>query len=80
MMVWGGASGGGFLNTGSRYNPGSDSWSEVTTSAAPGPRQGHTAVWSGSEMIVFGGYNNETTFGDSYTYAPSRVMYLYLKP
>jgi len=80
VIVWGGTSGTGFLNTGGRYNPANDSWSVVTSSGSPGPRQGHTAVWTGSEMIVFGGYNNDTTFGDTFAYAPSRVMYLYLRP
>jgi N-acetylneuraminic acid mutarotase len=60
MIIWGGYNGGCCpLNTGGRYNPNPDSW----TAAALPPdsveaRQGHTAVWTGSEMIVWGGYSS----------------------
>jgi N-acetylneuraminic acid mutarotase len=57
MIVWGGF-GSEFtnaLNTGSRYTPASDSWSTVSTTSAPLGRYWHTAVWTGSEMIVWGG-------------------------
>jgi N-acetylneuraminic acid mutarotase len=33
-----------------------DAWTATTTSNAPAARSGHTAVWTGSEMIVWGGY------------------------
>ena len=32
-------------------------WTATSTSNAPSSRAGHTAVWTGSEMIVWGGYN-----------------------
>ena len=32
-----------------------DPWTATTTSNAPSARTGHTAVWTGSEMIVWGG-------------------------
>jgi N-acetylneuraminic acid mutarotase len=41
---------------GGRYDPATDSWSGVTTNGAPAARTSHTAVWSGSRMIIFGGY------------------------
>jgi hypothetical protein len=40
---------------GARYNPTTDSWSVMTTNGAPPPRGYATAVWSGHEMIVWGG-------------------------
>ena len=43
-----------FLNTGGRYNPSTDSWTATSTTNAPSGRVGHTAVWTGSEMIVWG--------------------------
>ena len=56
MIVWGGVGVGGFIvNTGGRYNPGTDIWTATNTTNAPAGRSGHTAVWSGSEMIVWGG-------------------------
>jgi len=61
MIVWGGL-GSGWLNTGGRYNPATDSWvaSSLNTGSganAPGGRAWHTAIWNGSEMIVWGGYS-----------------------
>ena len=44
-----------WLNTGGRYNPVANTWSAVTTSNAPAERVYHTAVWTGSEMIIWGG-------------------------
>ena len=58
MIVWGGLnSPTGFLNTGGRYNPSTDSWIATSTTSAPTGRDVHTAVWSGSEMIIWGGLN-----------------------
>jgi N-acetylneuraminic acid mutarotase len=61
MIVWGGIDipTGKRLNTGGRYDPASDTW--VPTAAdqsAPGPRFAASAVWTGSEMIVWGGTEN----------------------
>ena len=58
MIVWGGSPGGGYLNTGGRYNPGTDTWTATSTTNAPAARHYHTAVWTGSEMIVWGGYDD----------------------
>ncbi len=62
LIVWGGESGfvGPPLNSGARYNPVMDSWQAVSMIAAPSGRTLHTAVWSGSEMIIWG------TIGDHY--------------
>ena len=55
MIVWGGYGAGIETNTGGRYNPSTDSWTATSTTNAPAARYGHTAVWTGSEMIVWGG-------------------------
>jgi hypothetical protein len=34
-----------------------DTWTPTSTTNAPAARDFHTAVWTGSEMIVWGGYN-----------------------
>src|SRR4029453_16803892 len=64
MIIWGGgtSSFGPFFNTGGRYNPSTDSWSATSTSSAPGARGYHTAVWTGSEMIIWGGEDGSGTF------------------
>ena len=58
MIVWGGYFfdvGRHWLDTGGRYNPLADTWTATSTTNAPVVRADHTAVWTGSEMIVWGG-------------------------
>jgi N-acetylneuraminic acid mutarotase len=59
MIVWGGYFYDGsshYLDTGGRYNPIANSWTATSTTSAPTARDYHTAVWTDSEMIVWGGY------------------------
>ena len=60
MIVWGGATETDpfYTNDGGRYNPQTDSWTPTTTTNAPSARKYPTAVWTGSEMIVWGGFSN----------------------
>ena len=76
MIVWGGV-GDIFSNDGGRYNPTGNSWTAVTTSGAPAGRHLHTAVWTGSEMLVWGGFNGSIYLNDVSSYVPTRVLYLY---
>ncbi len=57
MVIWGGndPQETAYYNSGGRYDPTADSWSATTTSGAPAPRSGHTAIWSGRHMVVWGG-------------------------
>jgi hypothetical protein len=55
MIVWGGEGVTGNLNTGAGYNPSTDSWIATSIINAPTGRILHTAVWTGSEMIIWGG-------------------------
>ncbi len=63
MIVWGGFDNESFnySNTGARYDPSTDSWTATSTSHVPRARSGHTAIWTGSEMIVWGGFDGDTT-------------------
>jgi len=58
MIVWGGQDGEPglhALDTGGKYGPATDTWTATSTIDAPGGRVVHTAAWTGSEMIVWGG-------------------------
>jgi hypothetical protein len=58
MIVWGGAGvGGTFLSSGARYNPSTDSWTKTNTAGAPAARTDATAVWTGTRMVVWGGFD-----------------------
>jgi N-acetylneuraminic acid mutarotase len=72
MIVWGGIA--GFVppvNTGGRYNPSTDSWIATSLINAPAARTDHTAVWTGSEMIVWGGAGSGGYFNTGGRYNPS---------
>lgn len=58
MLVWGGSNGTytSGLNTGGRYDPVTNAWTLMTTTNAPSGRYEPKAVWTGQEMIVWGGY------------------------
>ena len=69
MIARGGDNNGLEVNTGGRYNPAGDTWLPTSVTNAPTRRAGHTAVWSGSEMIVWAGYDgfNNTNTGARYS-------------
>lgn len=57
MIVWGGET--IYLDsmtTGGRYNPATDTWTPTSIgSGVPEARSAHKAVWTGTEMILWGG-------------------------
>jgi N-acetylneuraminic acid mutarotase len=67
MIVWGGTDidNSNYFNTGGRYNPATNSWAAATTNSAPSGRDGQTAVWTGSQMIIWGGYDASSPFLDT---------------
>lgn len=78
MIVWGGCS---FINDacrpsavgagGGRYNPTTDSWTLTNTANAPEARDIHTAVWTGTQMIVWGGVNDSVALESGGVYTPA---------
>ncbi len=88
MIIWGGSAPergeqlGRPLGDGARYNPQTRTWRPMSEEGAPAPRRGHTATWTGSEMIVWGGYGDtfysssrarnpdDQVFGDGARYDP----------
>jgi Kelch motif len=76
MIVWGGdgscelpvsSVGGtcGYLDSGGIYDPATDAWTPMSSDGAPAGRTWHTAVWTGTRMIVWGGFGNDGSFLDS---------------
>jgi len=74
MIVWGGTDSdilaGRGLNTGGKYNPNSNTWVATSVTNGPTARYNHTAVWSGSEMIVWGGTDYINYFNTGGRYNP----------
>ena len=72
MIVWGSFDGQmTFFNTGGRYIPSTDTWEATSMANAPSARGSHSAVWTGSEMIVWGGLNNGGYLDTGGKYNPS---------
>jgi N-acetylneuraminic acid mutarotase len=84
MIVWGGANFNnqvGVSNTGGRYDPVSDTWTATNLTNVPTARYFHTAVWTGSEMIVWGGRldnvsGTHTVFDTGARYNPATDTWL----
>src|SRR4030095_1269340 len=58
------------LNTCSRYEPARNTWTPTLTDAtSPSARTGHVGLWTGGEMIIWGGQEFLGTQG--YRYIPS---------
>jgi hypothetical protein len=55
MLVWGGSSHVDPDKRTGRYDPATGTWTAISTDGAPAGRQRHTAVWTGDEMMVWGG-------------------------
>jgi hypothetical protein len=58
MIVWGGDDASGPADTGGQYNPVGDVWLPTSTTSVPVARDTHTAVWTGTSMIVWGGLDS----------------------
>jgi N-acetylneuraminic acid mutarotase len=78
MVVWG-----GYLpdrvthdvNAGARYDPATDTWSPTATSGAPPAREQHTAVWTGSQMVVWGGFSDDGPLVSGGRYDPANDVW-----
>jgi hypothetical protein len=81
MLVWGGGDRfpcGGSAQAisprgdGAAYDPTTDTWTALPPANAPSPRACHTAVWTGTEMIVWGGNNSPSYLRTGGRYDPAR--------
>jgi hypothetical protein len=76
MIVWGGInydvpSQQQMRNDGARFNPTTGTWTPLSTTGAPIARYAHSAVWTGTEMIVWGGGTFTGALRDGGRYNPT---------
>jgi hypothetical protein len=73
MIIWGGDVGGAppVTATGAAYDPKTRTWTPISTQGAPSPRHSHTAVWTGTKMLVWGGYGAMEPAMDGGIYDPA---------
>lgn len=75
LVVWGGLGElaelgtGGSISLAGGITPGA--WSSTSVSGAPAPRLGHTAVWTGQRMLVWGGSSGGVLLADGASYDPA---------
>ncbi|HEX4825362.1 MAG TPA: MopE-related protein [Candidatus Polarisedimenticolaceae bacterium] len=72
MIVWGGeTTSGTALSTGGVYTASSDTWTATSTgTGVPSARIDHTAVWTGSVMIIWGGSTSSGVLNTGSRYTP----------
>lgn len=60
------------LGDGATYDPASHQWSAMSSAGGPSSRYWHSAIWTGRQMIVWGGSHDGTNpLGDGATYDPA---------
>lgn len=65
-----------FFNDGGRYNPVTDTWTNLSTSPFfASARASHTAVWTGTEMIIWGGYTDTGGISPTFNYPFTGARY-----
>lgn len=86
LVIWGGMGGSiakpTFLGDGARYNPTTNTWSMLPTAHEPSPRFGESAVWTGQELIIWGGRQLGTSgeLGDGARYNPATNTWTPIPP
>jgi len=73
LIAWGGEDQDGSqgLGSGGRYDPAADAWEPVSEVLAPASCAGHTAVWTGGSMLVWGGHRDGSVCGGRYALGQS---------
>jgi len=56
-----------------KRRPQAPAWTEITAEGGPSARFGHNAIWDeqGARMIVFGGQDSGSFFGDAWAFEPA---------
>jgi hypothetical protein len=84
IFIWGGVNESGTaLNSGALYDPRTDTWKVVASDAeTPTPRSLATAVWTGSDIIVWGGLDSVTMqpLADGAIYDPVEDEWAPMRP
>lgn len=77
MIIWGGLGNSSrhfppVLARGYAFEPNEEKWAPLASRNEPLPRFGHTAIWTGKEMLVWGGKGaGQKVFGSGARYHPT---------
>ena len=83
VIIWGGEDNNNLATTADAgaYNVNMDSWRAISRVGAPSPREYTKPVWTGTEMIIWGGGDTRTNgtnppvLGDGYGYNPTTDLW-----
>ncbi len=74
ILIWGGQDASGPLNTGGQLildaNGIPTAWAGISTLGAPSGRSGHSMVWTGEKLLVWGGQGGGNFLADGAAYVP----------
>ena len=74
IVIFGGTGIGGDLANGAQLNfsgGNPTTWQALSTTNAPTARSGHSAVWDGENVLIFGGEGAGSALGDGFAYDPT---------
>lgn len=74
LILWGGSDATGGLNTGAQLafsGNAPTAWTPTGTANAPTGRVGHSALWTGQYLLIWGGANGGARLGDGAAYDPA---------
>ena len=79
MLIWSGydVTRGQLFRDGARFNPGTNTWTPIATAGSPQATYWNTVVWTGHEMVAWGGVMGEAGNG---RYNPTTNTWAALSP
>ena len=80
MLVLGGETASGPTAAGGAFNPATSRWRALPMSGNPAARNQATTVWTGSEVLTFGGQAGGVALASLQRLNPQPTWYLYRKP
>jgi N-acetylneuraminic acid mutarotase len=79
MVVFGGTTSTGEVNTGYALDPKKNKWRSLTTVGSPLKRSGHTAILAGANLVIFGGLSEGVPLSAPQSLNLQGTWYLYRK-
>jgi len=79
MLIVAGADASGELSSGAAYDPATDQWRSLSNAGGPVIRRQTAAIWTGAEIMVFGGLSAGQREGGLQRLAPQPNWYFYRK-
>ena len=72
MLIWGGVdkASGELFTDGKRYNPSNEKWNNISETNKPQTSTGFSVIWTGAEMIVWGGKSATNLLNNGFKYNP----------